>query len=151
MPDLTMIAMKQQDAETVLETKSKEQISNSEYEKMLRKQYRNKAFSRSLRRAKSVYYRNIRSKSLVIYLDRMRKIIFFPQLDNKIRCKRGELVDTSILVAFPFLKVLQETVDVSEIKGSCKAEESCVVAAVENYSGSFLDDSLLHVVDNGLD
>lgn len=64
MPDLAMIAMKQQDAETVLETKSKEQISNSEYEKMLRKQYRNKAFSRSLRRAKSVYYRNIRSKSL---------------------------------------------------------------------------------------
>lgn len=41
-----------------------ELISNSEYEKQLRKLFRNKSFNRSIRRAKSVYYRNRRSKSL---------------------------------------------------------------------------------------
>jgi hypothetical protein len=39
-------------------------ISNSEYEKQLKKLLRNKSFSRSLRRAKTVYYRNRRSKSI---------------------------------------------------------------------------------------
>lgn len=39
-------------------------ISNNEYEKQLRKLFRNKSFNRSMRRAKSVYYRNRRSKSL---------------------------------------------------------------------------------------
>ena len=39
-------------------------ISNFEYEKRMRKMFRNKSLSRSLRRAKSVYYRNRRSKSL---------------------------------------------------------------------------------------
>lgn len=44
-----------------LETKL---ISNNEYEKQLRKLFRNKSLNRSMRRAKSVYYRNRRSKSL---------------------------------------------------------------------------------------
>lgn len=39
-------------------------ISNNEYEKQLRKLFRNKSLNRSIRRAKSVYYRNRRSKSL---------------------------------------------------------------------------------------
>lgn len=50
--------------EYVLEKKQDEFISSHEYEKKLRKFFRNKSLSRSLRRAKSVYYRNIRSKSL---------------------------------------------------------------------------------------
>ena len=41
-----------------------ELITNNEYEKRLRKKFRTETLSRSLRRAKSVYYRNIRSKSL---------------------------------------------------------------------------------------
>jgi len=39
-------------------------VTSNEYEKLLRKELRNTVLSRSLRRAKSVYYRNIRSKSL---------------------------------------------------------------------------------------
>ncbi|CAF0725656.1 unnamed protein product [Brachionus calyciflorus] len=39
-------------------------ISNNEYEKQLRKVFRNQSLNRSIRRAKSVYYRNRRSKSL---------------------------------------------------------------------------------------
>lgn len=39
-------------------------ISNTEYDKRLRKKFRSKALTRSLRRAKSIYYCNMRSKSL---------------------------------------------------------------------------------------
>ena len=58
MPDLSMICREESktDVENVL--------SNGEYEKRLRKMFRNKSLARSLRRAKSVYYRNRRSKSL---------------------------------------------------------------------------------------
>lgn len=59
MPDLTA-----QTKQEPIEQKSQELISNNEYEKILRKQFRNQPLARSLRRAKCVYYRNIRSKSL---------------------------------------------------------------------------------------
>lgn len=39
-------------------------VSNSEYDKRLRKKFRSKALTRSLRRAKSFYYCQLRSKSL---------------------------------------------------------------------------------------
>ena len=39
-------------------------VSNSEYDKRLRKKFRSKALTRSLRRAKSFYYCTLRSKSL---------------------------------------------------------------------------------------
>lgn len=58
MPDLSSIAPTQKNSNQV------ETISNSEYEKRLRKKFRSKALSRSLRRAKSIYYCNIRSKSM---------------------------------------------------------------------------------------
>ncbi len=69
MPDLATTATTKIDeinVNLILEQKKQQQdmISNSEYEKQLRKQFRNKVLSRSLRRAKCVYYRNIRSKSL---------------------------------------------------------------------------------------
>jgi hypothetical protein len=69
MPDLSVCVSAGGDepAEQIVLEKAannNEIISNSEYEKRLRKMFRNKSLSRSLRRAKSVYYRNQRSKSL---------------------------------------------------------------------------------------
>lgn len=69
MPDLSVCvnAGGDEPAEQIVLEKAandNEIISNSEYEKRLRKMFRNKSLSRSLRRAKSVYYRNQRSKSL---------------------------------------------------------------------------------------
>ena len=70
MPDLattTTTKIDEINVNLIIEQKKQQQqdmISNSEYEKQLRKQFRNKVLSRSLRRAKCVYYRNNRPKSL---------------------------------------------------------------------------------------
>ena len=55
MPDLSLVEQT---------TEQPQIISNTEYDKRLRKKFRSKAVTRSLRRAKSVYYCNMRSKSL---------------------------------------------------------------------------------------
>ena len=47
-----------------LKDENQQITSNSDYEKRLKAIFRNKSFSRSLRRAKTVFYRNQRSKSL---------------------------------------------------------------------------------------
>ncbi len=59
MPDLSIISQTPNKNQQINDS-----ITNSEYEKRLRKKFRMKALSRSLRRAKSVYYCNIRSKSM---------------------------------------------------------------------------------------
>ena len=132
MPDLSMIFREDTKNKATSSEITKTDISNFEYEKRLRKMYRNKSLSRSLRRAKSVYYKNRRSKSLedLSVEDRMN------YLRDKAACGGESVFDGSSSSLRKSKLIMGRNASALSIASSC----SSMLSKMSDISSSYFHD-----------
>ncbi len=80
----------------------------------------------------------------------MRKIILFPQLYDKIRSERRISENASIAVVDSSKKVLNQAMNVGKVQSCMQTHEGCIVSTIDNHFWAFIDNGLLHVIDNVL-
>jgi hypothetical protein len=81
----------------------------------------------------------------------MRKIVFFPKLDDIIGCKDRILIDASIIILRAIIEIVYDAIQIQKIESSSKAKHCCVMCAVKDHSRSFIDDTLFHVIEDCLE